>query len=312
MRSAGEVSAHVPRRLRFPAGDASTWRCSRGAWCRKRTDFVGPGRLEAAQCQACGLNLYLPLHATISWDMDAYACRSTATAGFCGEWDILDRLFPFDRGRAAIAEINANRKYWYGDFYPLTPCATTGDAWIAWQLHRPDLDEGLVLAFRRKDSRQPSLEVKLRGLSPDKVYTVSFIDEQRGTTVVSKTGRDLASLVIELPVPRSSVAIRYALKPGQAVHPFPARSSSRRRRRAEDVVARPVALENGKRLPCRGDPTPISRRSGCHTAHCGHFARVFLPYPQILCLFGRLNYREIRKNRNLRPLPTPETRPQDT
>ena len=177
-----------------------------------RTDFVGPGRLEAAQCQSYGLSLFLPLHATISWDMDAYACRSTATAGFCGEWDILDRSFPFDQAHAAIAEINANRKYWYGDFYPLTPCSTAGDAWIAWQLHRPGSDEGLVLAFRRKDSRKSSLGVMLRGLSPDKTYTVSFLDEQRHATVVTKTGRELASLVIELPKPRSSVAIRYAFR----------------------------------------------------------------------------------------------------
>ena len=131
-----------------------------------RSDFVGPGRLEGAQCQTYGLSLYLPLHATISWDMDAYACRSTATAGFCGEWDILDRSFPFDEARASIAEIKANRKYWYGDFYPLTPCAMAGDAWIAWQLHRADLDEGLVLAFRRKDSRQPSLRVMLQRAQP--------------------------------------------------------------------------------------------------------------------------------------------------
>ncbi|MGO8690291.1 MAG: alpha-galactosidase [Thermoguttaceae bacterium] len=182
---------------------------SRGV-VQTQSDFVGPGRLEAAQCQNYGLNLYLPLHATISWDMDAYACRSTATAGFCGEWDILSRSFPFDEGRAAIAEINANRKYWYGDFYPLTPCTPATDAWIAWQLNRPDLDEGLVLAFRRKDSRQPALEVKLRGLKPEKLYTVTFLDDHRRATVVAKTGRELSSLLIALPQPRSSVAIRYA------------------------------------------------------------------------------------------------------
>ena len=56
------------------------------------------GPLEAAQCQNYGLNLFLPLHATISWDMGAYACRSTATAGFCGEWDILGQLVPVRRG----------------------------------------------------------------------------------------------------------------------------------------------------------------------------------------------------------------------
>jgi alpha-galactosidase len=175
-----------------------------------QSDFVGPGRLEAAQCQNYGLNLYLPLHATISWDMDAYACRSTATAGFCGEWDILDRSFPFDDGRAGVAEIVASRKYWYGDFYPLTPCTPATDAWIAWQLDRPDLDEGLVLAFRRKDCRRPTLAVKLRGLKPEETYAVTYLDDRRRATVVTKTGRELGSLLISLSQPRSSVAIRYA------------------------------------------------------------------------------------------------------
>ncbi len=106
----------------------------------------------------------------------------------------------------------ANRKYWYGDFYPLTPCTLSADAWIAWQLDHPDLDEGLVLAFRRKDCRRPTLEVKLRGLKPEKTYAVTYLDDRRHATVVAKTGRELSSLLISLPQPRSSVAIRYALQ----------------------------------------------------------------------------------------------------
>lgn len=50
-----------------------------------------------------------------------------------------------------VAEAKANRKYWYGDFYPLTPCELGADKSVAYQFHRPDLDAGLVLAFRRSD-----------------------------------------------------------------------------------------------------------------------------------------------------------------
>ena len=290
------------------AGGASTWRCSSRGVVQTQSDFVGPGRLEAAQCQNYGLNLFLPLHATISWDMDAYACRSTATAGFCGEWDILGRSFPFDEGRAAIAEIVANRKYWYGDFYPLTPCATTGDAWIAWQLHRADLDEGLVLAFRRKDSRKPTLSVRLRGLKPEKTYAVTFLDQQRRTTVVAKTGRELSSLVIELPVPRSSVAIRYA----------PGSNGKRARMGRPPALPFPLALLFLLPFSQRHQPPPgwgsrcwFSANLTSIPPIAGIKRRFFRFHPQILCLFGRLNYREIPKNRNLRTLPH-QARTQDT
>ncbi|MGA2618134.1 MAG: alpha-galactosidase [Thermoguttaceae bacterium] len=171
-----------------------------------------PGRSEWDQCQTCGLNLYLPLHATIGWDVGAYECRSSATAGFCGEWDILSKSFPLDEARAAVAEIKANRKYWYGDFYPLTPCTLAADVWIAWQLHRCDLDEGMILAFRRKDCPQATLETKLHGLKPEKSYTVTLVDDQRRSTVKTMSGRELASLALSLPMPRSSLVVRYALQ----------------------------------------------------------------------------------------------------
>ena len=170
------------------------------------------GRSEWDQCQTYGLSLYLPLHATIGWDVGAYECRSSASGGFCGEWDILDKSFPLDQARAAIAEIKANRKYWHGDFYPLTPCTMAADVWIAWQLHRGDLDEGLILAFRRKDCPQPAFQVKLRGLKPEKSYTVTFIDDQRHAALKTMSGRELASRALSLPTPRSSLVVRYALE----------------------------------------------------------------------------------------------------
>ena len=134
------------------AGGGSTWRCSCGALCRRTATSCGPGRLEAAQCQNYGLNLFPAAardhqlgHGRLRLPQHGHG-RLLRRMGHPGP------LVPVRRGRRAIAEIVANRKYWYGDFYPLTPCATTGDAWIAWQLHRADLDEGLVLGLRRKDS----------------------------------------------------------------------------------------------------------------------------------------------------------------
>ena len=61
------------------------------------------GRADWDQSQAWGLSLYLPVHATIGWDVGAYECRSSAAAGFCAEWDILDDKFPSKKPARASA-----------------------------------------------------------------------------------------------------------------------------------------------------------------------------------------------------------------
>jgi alpha-galactosidase len=171
-----------------------------------------PGRSEWDQSQAYGLNLYLPLHATIGWEPGAYECRSSAAAGFCAEWDILDPQFPLAKARACIREMTDNRPYWTGDYYPLTPWTMDADRWMAWQLHRSDLDAGIVLAFRHKDSPYSTLQVELRGLKPAQAYRVQFIDDQHQVADKTLTGRDLSALELRLPARHSSLLVRYAAR----------------------------------------------------------------------------------------------------
>jgi alpha-galactosidase len=171
-----------------------------------------PGRSEWDQSQAYGLNLYLPLHATIGWEPGAYECRSSAAAGFCAEWDILDPQFPLAKARACIREMTDNRPYWTGDYYPLTPWTMDAYRWMAWQLHRSDLDAGIVLAFRHKDSPYSTLQVELRGLKPAQAYRVQFIDDQHQVADKTLTGRDLSALELRLPARHSSLLVRYAAR----------------------------------------------------------------------------------------------------
>ena len=168
-----------------------------------------PGRSDWDQSQTYGLSLYVPLHATIGWEVGAYECRSSATAGFCAEWDILDEQFPMEKARACIREMMANRKYWIGDFYPLTLWTMSPERWMAWQLHRPDLDEGIVLAFRHKESPFSALQAGLRGLNPAKHYRVEFINEEHEAAIKTMSGRQLAELELQLPIRRSSLLVCY-------------------------------------------------------------------------------------------------------
>ena len=106
-----------------------------------------------------------------------------------------------------------NQEYWHGDFCPLTPCTMPSDQWIAWQCHRPDLDEGIVLAFRRADSPLASLHVKLGGLDAVQAYEASSIAEDRHSTTRKLVGRELAEIELRLAKPRTSVLVRYRSVP---------------------------------------------------------------------------------------------------
>ena len=131
--------------------------------------------------------------------MGAYECRSTAAAGYCAEWDILDEHFPLEQARRCISEMKENRKYWTGDYYPLTPWTMAPDRWMAWQLHRADLDEGMVLAFRHQDCPYSTMQVNLRGLKSGQAYRVSFIDEEHHVTEKTLSQAQLAALELHIP-----------------------------------------------------------------------------------------------------------------
>ncbi len=176
-----------------------------------------PGRADWDQCQTCGLSRFLPVHATIGWELGAYECRSSATAGYAGEWDILADDFPMEAARLAIKEIKENQPYWTGDFYTLTPCTLDQDSNVAFQFHRPDASpsgarggSGIVLAFRRAASTTVAMELKLRGLDADRNYEVEIVDEDRRSSTGTMTGREMAqALKLSLEKPKSSLLVRY-------------------------------------------------------------------------------------------------------
>ena len=118
----------------------------------------GNGHADWDQVQTLGLSLYIPLFTACSWTPDAYVMRSGATAGAICQFDYLAAGFPLEKARAAVKEVRENQKYWYGDFYPLTRASTAPDVWAAYQFYRPDLNAGIVLAFRRGECQGYELE----------------------------------------------------------------------------------------------------------------------------------------------------------
>ena len=116
----------------------------------------------------------------------------SATIGGVSQWQLLDADFPFELAREATAELRVNRPYWLGDFYPLTKPSSAPEDWLAFQLHRQDLDEGIILAFRREQCFATTLQVLPRGLNPDGNYFLTLSDESRNRTnrQISRDGND--------------------------------------------------------------------------------------------------------------------------
>lgn len=184
--------------------------CMRSVPLWRSDTSCSPGHPDWNQAQACGLSLYIPFHTACGWTPEPYDFRSSATAGAICQFAYLDDDFPVALAQATIAEARQDAKFWYGDFYPLTSCTTTPDHWAAYQFHRPDLNAGLVLVFRRAESGYTGLEVALKGLNPGATYTVEHVDDARAKTVKTMTGQALMSPTeLRLPKRGSSMLIRY-------------------------------------------------------------------------------------------------------
>jgi alpha-galactosidase len=179
-----------------------------------------PGHADWNQTQIYGLSLYVPLLGACAWTPEAYDLRSATTAGVICQFPVLDEKFSFPAARAALAEVKENQKYWYGDFYPLTPCALGPGALIAWQFHRSDLNAGIVLAFRRGECPYPVLQTGLRGLNPQATYRVDFFDEARAKQQRTLTGQQLMNnFELRLANRGASLLVRYKQASNTSVSP---------------------------------------------------------------------------------------------
>ena len=192
------------RRIDIEMGKRSVtlWRSDSGCWdCPQ----------EWNQTQTLGISMYVPLHASGVQSPDSYTFRSVATAGAICEFGYMDAGFSMESAKAAISEAKENRKYWHGDIYPLTNCNVATDHLMAFQLHRADLDEGMILAFRRADCPTTGLIAQLRGIRGDRDYNVEFIGDERESKFEVISGVELAEngLTLRLNERQSSLLVRY-------------------------------------------------------------------------------------------------------
>jgi alpha-galactosidase len=128
----------------------------------------------ADQASLFGLSQYLP-NGTVMAPldrMDDLSFHSVLAGSLCLGWAADAEDFDRARARELIGQYRRIRHLLNGDWYPLTGYSRAPDAWLASQYHRPDLEQGLVLAFRREQCADETLRVGLRGVASEARYEV--------------------------------------------------------------------------------------------------------------------------------------------
>ena len=161
-----------------------------------RTDFVGD--LLADQCHTYGLLQWVPLNTTIAGNLtthNEYKISSSMTAGLCyGLFSAGDvpqpkanyRDFPFAEVKRSVEQYLSIRKYFYGDYYPLTEYTQAHDAWFAYQLDLPDEGEGIVVVLKRPLSSFTQAVFPLKALFAGGAYQLTNLDTGETRTLTAK------------------------------------------------------------------------------------------------------------------------------
>jgi alpha-galactosidase len=165
--------------------------------CGRPTMSGSPSQLTMAQVQNSGLSLYVPLHATGVWGMDAnpYWFRSVATTGVVFNENLTDPNFNMAQAKKNVDELKSLRELWLGDYYPLSEINLEETKWCGWEFYRPDLQKGFAMVFRRSLCKQNEFTLNLRGLKKNSKYKVTFADEN--TTKVMNA-RELENLKVTI------------------------------------------------------------------------------------------------------------------
>ena len=131
---------------------------------------------------------------------DLYAARSVMGAGVALTWNLYRPDFDDALARRLVEEQKRIQKFFLGDLYPLTPINADENKWLAYQCDRPDLGEGMVMAFRRIHSPQEATVVRLKGLVAGHTYALKDAD---GGSERPATGRTLAEEGLPLEISKT-------------------------------------------------------------------------------------------------------------
>ena len=164
---------------------------------------------ELNQASLWSLSQYLPnnfIMVPIN-RLDDYSFHSALASSLNLGWIADAPDFDMERARELLDRYRAIRHLLVGAWYPLTHYSLDLDRWHAVQYHRPDLDEGMVLVFRRERSPYRSAVFELHALDPQANYAVA--SDRTGITRNLSGAALMADFEIVLPEKHQSDMIAY-------------------------------------------------------------------------------------------------------
>jgi alpha-galactosidase len=168
--------------------------------------------LQAAiknQLMSAGLNRYVPFSTVGQMGTTPYLFRSGFNAGIAFAEDCRPPDYPRDLLQQAIAEGKRLRKYYFGNFYPLSDVTLNPKDWCVLQYHRPEEQDGLVVAFRRHQSPYGSFIGDLQEIDPAVDYEVTRSITYTPSRPVRMKGDRLQRLKAEIDDGPGSLVVEY-------------------------------------------------------------------------------------------------------
>jgi alpha-galactosidase len=166
----------------------------------------------SSQCIGYGLSHWIPFHGMGAVTVEPYTVRSGLGAVCVIAVNLNAGEQVWNQLNHYIEQYQEYRKFYEGDFYPLTPYELDADQTLAWQYDRPDLHAGLIQAFRRNDCPAESIELKLQGLDVNRTYTVTDVDHPESPRTLS--GAELsAGIRFDFPAKPAAVLWVYRANP---------------------------------------------------------------------------------------------------
>jgi alpha-galactosidase len=120
-------------------------------------------------------------------DVNAYGFRANMSPSLTLCYDMRRKDLNYPLAKRLFAQLKRVGPNYLGDFYPLTSYSLANDVWLAWQYDRPEAGEGAVQAFRRPESVDERMQLRLFGLNANAGYEVENLDGGTQT----RTGREL-------------------------------------------------------------------------------------------------------------------------
>lgn len=163
------------------------------------------------QAMTAALSRYVPYSASGQMGAAPYLFRSGVNGGGIsfGE-DVRPAGYPREQLRQAIAEAKRLRKYFAGDFYPLTEVTTDPRDWCVVQYHRPAEHDGMIVLFRRPRSCFASYVLsEARDIDPAAVYEVVLSRTYEPSKPLRMRGAEIRRLKVDVDDCPGSVVVEY-------------------------------------------------------------------------------------------------------